>query len=215
MGQNLSSPGHELVNGTDVPTNGTPSLSLDLSAVGFGKFPKSRYQLKNALFVSAMTDLSARSQFEAEDPRWSHIFNPEVLVELMEHPYSLSEFALRLIQNNPTSKNLIQLMEQVISNIRFTIKKKGPLPEHLVPQCCMATFLLSALMQYFFMFQTTDEVIAHYCSISVCFVSYGSLFYGLLVTSSCEHSLDCRPLGRKSHCKFKPQTNPSRRQLSA
>lgn len=122
------------------------------------RFPVGRYQIKNAPFLAAIAEFSGKGRFETDDPRWNLLFNPDILIEILEHPYSLSEFALRLIQNNPSTRNLLQLMEQIIANIKFAIRKKGALPDTLVPQCCTALFLATNMLHFFFMFLSTSEV---------------------------------------------------------
>eukprot|EP01039_Chlorochromonas_danica_P005020 gene5020-5512_t len=148
MGQILSPLSQQQVLRQDDPENIPASR----------KFPGVRYKIKNSNFIQAMSVFVSRTRLEVGDNRWNHLFNSELLLELMENPYCLAEYALRLLQNNPTSQNFLQLIEQVMSNMKYAMKKKTGFADAYLPQCCMAIFLTTNLFHFFFMFLSSEEL---------------------------------------------------------
>jgi hypothetical protein len=86
------------------------------------------------------------------------LFNPHLLIDIMQHPYCLSEHGLRLIQNNLTTKNLIQLIEQINTQLKYVVISRLNNGNELVQQTCVSIFLLTNVLHYYHMFVTTDQV---------------------------------------------------------
>lgn len=145
MGQSLQPPSQH-----GVPT--------DFATYSDGRFPAVKYQITAPFVAEALNDICGQSRIDVDDPRWGQVLNPDVLIELMEHPYALAPFALRLTENNLTTKNFVQLIDHVIANIKTAIKKKSPLQESFIPQCCTGLFIVVNLFHFLCMFLTTDEV---------------------------------------------------------
>ncbi|RYE38311.1 MAG: hypothetical protein EOP48_27295 [Sphingobacteriales bacterium] len=112
-----------------------------------------RFQMTDIGFNQIISALSSNQRVEANDPRWKYLFNPDILLDLLIHPYCISEHALRLIQNNLTTRNLIALIDQINHQLSFLLRSRGNIPEDVVQQTCVSLSLLTNILHYFFMFR--------------------------------------------------------------
>lgn len=101
----------------------------------------------NGLFENVMTDVSGKVRLESEDPRWIQLFSAKCIPNLVEGT-DIAWFGDRLIEHNPVTGNLVQLLEQTATRLQQVSARKSAPASHLVEQCCVALYLSTLLMHH-------------------------------------------------------------------
>lgn len=102
------------------------------------------------LFNSVMTDLTGRARLESEDPRWGQLFrNGQLLLSIKGDETPWVSFCSRLMENNPQTGNLSQLMEQTTGQLRTLLSRKTRPSKQSLEACCVSLHLTSLIVNLF------------------------------------------------------------------
>jgi hypothetical protein len=140
------------------------------------------------LFGNAMTDITGKISLSLDDPRYLHLLNLDIIPCLMIlHHYNPSStlftyYLNRWRQNNPSTKNLMTLMEIIIKRFNVCItsanRRLGQNQNHLstkqVKQCCNGLFFVIMMIQYLTLTVVSDEEVSVYRSTWMLFSSFWS-----------------------------------------
>jgi hypothetical protein len=144
--------------------------------------------MRSGLFENVMTDVSGIVRLESEDPRWVQLFGLHSIPHLVDDAASeIERFGNRLIEHNPRTGNLIQMLEQTATRLHQVTSRKSAPFSQVLEQCCVALYLSSLLMHHFVASLSHKEVsIFHPMFCLVLSVSSGCVllsYYLLLLTA--------------------------------
>jgi hypothetical protein len=129
--------------------------------------------VQNGLFDNVMTDVSGKVRLESEDPRWIQLFSTKTISQLSAE--EVGWYAARLIEHNPATGNLIQMLDQTSSKLQQVTPRRTSPPSQLTEQCCSALFLTTLLLHHIIAHSSLHEVSTHQLSVSHCFTFERSL----------------------------------------
>lgn len=135
--------------------------------------------MSNALFENVMTDVSGKIRLESEDPRWIQLFQSKNIHAILEDETNLKWYGKRLIEQNPVTGNLIQLIEQVSSRMQQISRKKTASSVQSIDQCCVAIHLCCILLHQFVANLSTAKVVAF----TKCYLNTVNLRFYLVLAS--------------------------------
>lgn len=104
--------------------------------------------IPNDLFYIALHGICGKIHIESEDHRWTHLFdskNIQFILNFHEIELNLD----RLIENNPITNNLLQLLDQTLSRLTEISRKKGESNHEKIGQCCVGLYLCSLVIHHF------------------------------------------------------------------
>lgn len=104
--------------------------------------------LQNGLFDNVMTDVSGKVRLESEDPRWIQLFSTKNIANLVDAAADISWYGNRLIEHNPVTGNLIQLLEQTVTRLNQVTSRKTVPANQFLEQCCISLHLSSLVMHH-------------------------------------------------------------------
>lgn len=104
--------------------------------------------LINGLFENAMTDVSGKIRLESEDPRWIQLFSSKCIPTLVD-TVDLVSYGNRLIEHNPVTGNLVQLLEQTANRLQQVLSRKSAPASQQLEQCCLSLRLSTLIMHHF------------------------------------------------------------------
>jgi len=114
--------------------------------------------MAQAALQSVLTDITGANKLEYEDPRWAQLFHSRQILQLRGDEELLEGFALRLIENNLVTGNLMVLLSQTSSRIRQILEKRGtPTPQNL-EQCCVSMHFTGLLLNILFSRLGTPDI---------------------------------------------------------
>jgi hypothetical protein len=112
--------------------------------------------VQNGLFDNVMTDVSGKVRLESEDPRWIQLFSTKTISQLSAE--EVGWYAVRLIEHNPATGNLIQMLDQTSSKLQQVTSRRTSPPSQLTEQCCSALFLTTLLLHHIIAHSSLSEV---------------------------------------------------------
>mgnify|MGYP001220037943 CR=1 FL=1 len=99
---------------------------------------------------SVLTDITGANKLEYEDPQWSQLFHSRQLLQFRGDEKLLEGFALRLIDNNLLTGNLMVLLSQTSSRIRQVLEKRGTPTAQNLEQCCVSMHFTGLMLNILF-----------------------------------------------------------------
>jgi len=122
------------------------------------------------LFDQALNDVCGKIRVGGDDRRWFNLFNSDSIQryivrediatdETMES--SLTHHFERLINNNPTTGNFVQLLDQSLARLREISHKKSEPPVELIEQCCTSLYLCCMISHHFIARMEASEVMIY------------------------------------------------------
>jgi hypothetical protein len=160
--------------------------------------------VQNGLFDNVMTDVSGKVRLESEDPRWIQLFSTKTISQLSAE--EVGWYAARLIEHNPATGNLIQMLDQTSSKLQQVTSRRTSPPSQLTEQCCSALFLTTLLLHHIIAHSSVHEVSTHQLSASHCFTVERSLLkFCIATTAASDHGR----LGRSRLTQIGVQPGPN------
>ena len=116
----------------------------------------------STIFDNVMTDVTGKVRLESEDPRWIQLFSGSDVGSVSANFLQMRTYCDRLIENNPTTGNLLQLLEQTGSRLKQVSSRKARASSQSIDQCCIALRLSCLLMHCLVSKLPTSQVSNHY-----------------------------------------------------
>jgi hypothetical protein len=117
---------------------------------------------QSSLFDNVMTDMSGKIRLDGEDPRWIQLFSLRNVSQLLTSK-EVSWYGDRLIENNITTGNLVQLLDQTATRLQQITSRRTAPPGQLLGQCCSALFISALLLHHLAACLPTHEVALFVC----------------------------------------------------
>ncbi len=105
-----------------------------------------------------LMDITGFNRLEYEDPRWSQLCHSGQILQLRGDEEMLEGFAMRLIENNMSTGNILVLMSQTSSRMRQILEKKGAPALHSIEQCCVALHFTGLLLNIIFSKLSSQDI---------------------------------------------------------
>ena len=112
---------------------------------------------ESGVFDNVMTDVSGKIRLDSEDPRWIQLFCSQTGAHLARNT-DVSWFGNRLIENNTTTGNMIQLVQQTVTRLQQISSRRTAPTAQLIEHCCTALYLTTLLMNHMIVSLPPDEV---------------------------------------------------------
>jgi len=114
--------------------------------------------MAQAALQSVLTDITGASKLEYEDPRWAQLLHSRQILHLRGDEALLEGFALRLIENNLVTGNLMVLLNQTSSRIRQILEKRGTPTAQNLEQCCVSMHFTGLVLNILFSRLGTSDI---------------------------------------------------------
>ena len=120
-------------------------------------------QAQSGPYDNVMTDVSGKVRLEGGDPRWIQLFSVKAVPYLVDA--DVTWYGSRLIENNRSTGNFIQLLDQTLNRLQQVTSRKSSPSGQALEQCCVSLYLSTLLLHHFIAFTTPQQVIRalHFC----------------------------------------------------
>lgn len=155
--------------------------------------------MQSSLFESSLTDITGKVRLESEDPRWMQLFSSKSIAPIVDG-FNVPWYGNRLIEHNPSTGNLVQLLRQTSSRVQQVLGRKTAPPSQVIEQCCTALHLCT-LMLHFVIITLSPQAVS---SAKFSLFTFKLIFSSIVYCCSSENSCSCQNHGQSHRIRISP-----------